>query len=111
MKKWLQRKFINLLTRHLFNGVTEHDILIIPKKGVIVYKGRVLTPEHSDKIKNDASIFANSVLWKHLRDDAKFQANKMMFEKSESAVDINNGKIMLYLLEVIDKKMRQLSNN
>jgi len=110
MKKWLQRKFINLLTRHLFHGLTSEDILSVKAKGVIMLKGKPLSKDRVDKIKHDASMFANSSVWKFIKDSARYQASVMALEKSESKVDTMNAKIMVFLLQEIDSVLKKLSN-
>lgn len=110
MKGWLQRTFINLLVHHLFNFVTEDDVLTMRGQNVY-FQGRKLDKETVMKIRVDAKQWKNSLLWQILDTEGRWQANKRMFEKSQTIEDILAGKIMLsYHEDVIKRKLDQLSN-
>lgn len=109
MKQWLRKKLINLLVKRLFNGLTEDDVLKVRGKNVILYKGFKLKPEKIESIKVDAKTFRDSVIWKLLSDDMKYVANKRMFEVSESMDDMMAGKMVLYTIDLINKKLDNLS--
>jgi hypothetical protein len=110
MKSWLQRKFINILVRHLFNTVTEEDILQMRGQSYL-FLGRPLDKEVVIKLKADAKMWRSSSLWQILSTEAKWKANERMFFKGSNPADLLFGKAMLYLLvEVIEQKLEQLSN-
>lgn len=110
MKKFLQRKFIKFLTKHLFNSLTEEDILKAGDRGSIIYKGRNLTKKEIQQITKDAREFKNSIIWKLLKEDATYQAQQRMFRKSENLNDIYAGKLMLHSIDIIDKTISKVSN-
>ncbi len=109
MKSWLQRIFINVLVRHLFNMVTEDDLLRMHGQQYS-FLGRALDRETVIRLKADAKGFRDSSVWKVLSTEAKYQANVRMFEKSVSNADILAGKMMLYTVDIIEKKLDQLSS-
>lgn len=109
MKNWLQRKFVRFLVRGLFNTIDESDVLRIDSKGVIMYQNKPLTREIADKIKTEAGTFNDSLVWEFLTNDMKYVSNQRMWEKSENIEDVLAGKIMLYTIEVMRKKLENLS--
>jgi len=114
MIAYLQGIFVRYLTKHLFNAVSERDLLkAIGKdnKGltIISYKGKRLNPEKVVRIKDSAELFTKSDIWKVLKNEVKFQANRRMYDKSRNVSDILFGKAMLYNLEVMDNKLKELS--
>lgn len=109
MKSWLQKTFINLLVRHLFNLVTEDDVLRMVGR-TITFQGQTLSKEMVLKLAADAKTWRDSMLWQVLATEVRFKASERMFEKSMSVDDMLAGKMALYNLEVIEKKIAQLSN-
>jgi hypothetical protein len=110
MKKRLQRKFINILVKHLFNGITEEDVLVKHKGGKVSYRRGVIPLEQLQGIEEEAQRFQSSMVWKLVKDEIRFMANKRMFVKSNAIEDILFGKTMLYVIEMIDRTLIRLSN-
>lgn len=96
---------MNFLTKHLFNGVWEKDIFRVEGTKVY-YKGRVMSDEHRQIIRDDAEKFANSVLWKLLSDECAYQANLKQFQSGTKEIDVVAGRMMLYNLDIIDKVIK-----
>ena len=108
MRQWFQRKFVQFLVQRLFNTITEDDLLKTIGRDTY-FQGKVLSPEIFVKVKQDAIVFRESLLWKVVSNDAKFRANKQIFESSNNTQDILFGKALLYLLDVIEKKLDTLA--
>jgi len=108
MKKFFQKLLINFIVKNLFNGITEDDILRIVSREVVFYKGKKLPQEDVERIKNEAERFIKSPLWRYLHDEVRYQANLRMFNKSQTVDDILAGKMALWVLEVIRKKLNVL---
>jgi hypothetical protein len=108
MKSWLQRTFINLLVHHLFNAVTEKDILQMKGRD-IYFQGQKISKENALKLKADAKIWGDSMLWQVLSIEAKSAANKRMFDRAVTIEDIIAGKMMLYSIDIIEQKLAQLT--
>ena len=109
IKNYLRRKALHLLTKHLFNAVTEEDVLRTTEKGGIMCKGKALSREMLDQMQNEAEYINNSITFKLLMDDMRYLANQTMYEKSGSFEDMMFGKAMLYNIEVLDKKLKKLA--
>lgn len=110
MKKRLYRKFINIITKHLFNGITEEDIITQRKNGKVLIRGKVLDQETKYTLADQATNFRNSFLWKILRNTLQYHANQRIYTRSNSIEDIHFGKTLLYLIELIDKSLINISN-
>lgn len=108
--KWLKRKLIKWVVRDLFNGVTEEDILNVKSKNQITFKGKPLSKEQVEQLKNDAIAIQGSALWKLMSNDMKYLANKRMFETGETETDLIFGRVMLYWVDVVDTKLKNLKN-
>lgn len=74
------------------------------------YKGHKLERDQVDEIVDDADRFKNSVIWKMLSDDAIYNANYIMFEKSKNFEEMMFGRAVLYAVDIISKRLEQLSN-
>ena len=98
---------LNELVHGLFNGITEDDVMRL-KNGKIVMRSREITKEEIEMIRRDAEVFKDSVIWNILKRELQLAANERMFDKSESIDDIIFGKAMLYNLDIIDKKLKNL---
>ena len=72
------------LIRHLFNAITEDDVLKIVrgKDGKMLLKvGDMLLPEGEYKaIRADARSFKHSRLWGHLLTDMRYEGNRSIYE-------------------------------
>ena len=112
IKNFLQKKFINWLVKDLFNSITKDDILQIVQTGtkkVMLYRGKRLDEATILKLKDEAERLVNSTLWKCLSDEVKYVSNLRMFEKSQTTDDILAGKLALYILEVFERKLKEIS--
>lgn len=109
IKAYLQKKFVNILIRHLFNTVTADDILQQTVHGM-KFRGQLLSKEDAEAIKKGAAAFQDSIIWKVLLKEMQYAANQRMFEKSTSENDILFGKAMLYTIDILDRKIINLSN-
>lgn len=109
MRKWIRRKCIGWMTHHLFNSITEEDILRI-KGGKMYYKGKPMSKEGIDKLKLDALSFENSVIWQILSDEMKYQANQKIFYKAQNSDDLIAAKTLLYLIETMENKLKSIVN-
>ena len=107
LKKYLRNKFINWLVKDLFSPINDNDILKITGTGVF-FRGKKLNEEAVDDLKNDAERFANSAIWKLLSDDAIYQANFIMYSHSKDYDGMIFGKVMLYCVDILKKKIQQI---
>lgn len=109
IKRYLKRKVIEYVTKHLLRSITEGDVLRRGKDGIIRARGRKLSNEMVDQLQNEAEYINNSITFKLLMDDMEYLAHQTMFEKSQSFDDVMFGKAMLYNIDVLKKKINNLA--
>jgi len=110
VKDYLRKKLIHWLVKDLFNALTPDDILTFLPGGFVRYKGKKLVKEEIVEIQESAERFSNSVIWKLLRDDARYNATETMYNQSRDYGGMLFGKAMLYCLDILEKRLQQLSN-
>ena len=104
IKVWL----LNKILKGLFNAVTENDILRY-SNGKMYLGKNLLTDADRISITSGADNLKQMYVWQLLNTELKYLANKQMFEKSNSIDDIIFGKAMLYNLDLLEKKIDNLS--
>lgn len=104
----LKRRILNWLLSHLFNAVTEADGLVY-SDGKFYNQGIEIPPEQADKLTSEAYQIQHTTLWPLLLSSMKWAANKKMYLDSSSDSDIVAGKWMLYTIDIIEKKIINLS--
>ena len=109
IKNYLQKKFINLLVKNLFNAIDEKNIVEVKGRTMFV-GGKETTDDKAQRIKKEAGAFEDSFIWQVVSNQVKYEANKKMFLKSVSTEDILHGKMALWVLEIIEKKLKELAS-
>lgn len=102
-----RQKKLNELVHGLFNGITEYDVMRF-ENGKLIMRSKEITKEEIEMIRQDAQVFKDSLIWNILKRELQLAANERMFDKSETIDDIIFGKAMLYNLDLIDKKLKNL---
>ena len=105
----LKVKVLNYVVRHLFNGITDDDVLALNKKGEVYVNNLLLPKENVKGMASGARSLAKMEIWKILNKEMKNIANQKIYITSSSIDDIIFGKAMLYNLEVLNKKIENLS--
>lgn len=108
VKAYLRRRFINWLVHGLFNTIDEDDILRVVG-GKLTLKGKFISEELKVKLKDDAERFKDSTIWKIIKTESQYVVNKNMFYKGQTTDDLLAGKVMLYLLQILSKKIDSLT--
>lgn len=94
----------------LFNVISEDDILRENPDGSWSLGGKPLAEEIQKQIVAESQVFVKTRLWQQvLQYDAKYQSNKIMFEKSKTEVDMLGGKMLLYLLDIFKTRLKSLN--
>lgn len=101
---------LNYILKHLFNTVTVEDILVYnPNDKTFKVGDEILPSGDKQDIISGAESIRRMYVWKMLNKDLKYQTNKMIYENSQTIDDTLFGKAVLYTLDVIDKKLKHLS--
>ena len=109
MKKYLRKKFINFLVKHLYKTISVDDLLKADKQGRLYIGSKLLTKESSDRFREEAEKILKSPLWPLLRTEVEYHAVQKVLHKSESMEDVVSGKLMIYILDIISAKLKSLT--
>lgn len=105
---FIRRKCIHWITKDLFNALYPEEILRIEGSRML-YKGKELDRERMDEIIDNADKVSNSAIWKLLTDDAIYHANETMYKQSTDFGGMLFGKALLYAIDIMKERMKQLS--
>lgn len=111
----LQKHLARFLIDDVFNTVSEDDVLRIERSGtptkpdVWHYKNNALTQAQVNLLKSQAASFVQSELWVILSSELRWHALQRGLVKSQTAEDIVASKLLLYLVDVIDSKLKSMS--
>lgn len=92
---------------HLFNTVTEDDILRRTPKGY-TFQGRDLLDAEVQSLRAQADSFLQSTLFRTLDKELLYQANRKMYLTSKSDTDLIAGKLIVWTWDVIKSKLHNL---
>lgn len=98
----------NELLKELFNAVTADDVLRY-ESGKLYVADKVLPEADILDIVSGAKSIRDMFVWQMLIRDMKYQANRMMYENSQSVDDMQFGKAVLYAVDVQENKLKNLS--
>lgn len=101
-------KVLTEAVKHLFNTISVEDLLKENPDGTLRFENRVLTPAHKKDLQEQAKILEDLLLWRVLKKDLQYQLNKKMYLESEITADVMWGKLLLYMWEVIETRVKNL---
>jgi len=100
---------LNWIVKNLFNGITDDDIL--HHDGQTLYLGKKpLSQRDVKEIVTGAKVIQEMYAWQLISKELKQIANQTMYEKSKSVDDMVFGKVMLLVIDLIEKKLKKLSS-
>jgi hypothetical protein len=103
-----RRDLLDLAVKRLYNTVDATDILQTTSEGDWVFMGKVLPKGSRELLMAEAEELMGTKLWEVLNADIRYQANKAMFLKSRTELDIVAGKLWLHTLAQINKRLRRM---
>lgn len=109
IKKLILRHATHFVVKHLLKTITEEDVLRPAANGGIMVRGKVISREQQEQLEAEAEYIKNSVTMKLLLKDMEYLAHQTMFEKSSSFDDMLFGKAMLYVIDILKKKIHNLA--
>lgn len=104
----IRERLLNWVVKHLFNGITKKDIFQI-KDGEIYYRERPLKEDQKQRVIERANVYKEDEFWKMLRREVRYQANRKMYYKSKDWQDMFFSKAALWAVEIMEKKVDDLS--
>ncbi len=106
-----KHRIFTLAVKQLFNTISEDDILSEGPDGRWLFEGDFLPNEVRKLLQAEAKQLLGTRLWKVLKADIQYKANKSMFEKSRSIEDLIAGKLWLYTLDTIETRLKRMEKN
>ena len=95
----MRKKLRNYLLRKVFLALVDEDV--VPWNRLDVDTKNVLIA--------DSHLILETELWKRVVQSTKWQAQKMLFEKSQTVEDMIFGKAFLYTIDLLDKRLKTIS--
>jgi len=108
MMNWLRRLLANFVYKHVFNGVTEHDVLR-GHAGTLYYRGTALNDKQINGIIQEARIIKETEVWKLVLNDIRASSNQKIFRSSTSMEEIASARAALWVTDVIERKVTTLA--
>lgn len=106
----MRKSKLNSITSGLFNDpVKEVDLLREVAPGKLVYKGRVLPVNEKNNLISQAKLIKSTPLTGLLLDEIKHLCEKKIYLDSKDQFDIAVGKMGLFIVEQLYKKIEKLS--
>lgn len=96
------------LVKDHYNTISEDDILKKTDDG-LMFEGQKIPDEVVKIISNQADAILRMKAWEIIRNDVKYISNKKMFLSSQSEYDLIAGKLVLYLFNTIEKRLKSVS--
>lgn len=108
--KTIKLRIANYLLKNLFKVVLESEIIHVDKKtGAWYLRGTKLSEEQINSLIQQAKTLQGLELFHLLLAEMKFISNKRMFDEALSTEDLLGGKWMLYTIDVLSKKVYNIS--
>lgn len=99
---------LNELVSNLFNTITEKDILQVKANKMSVGE-KILSEEETKYIREESDGIVNGNVWKYLKRDLQYIANRKMYYESVKNEDLTAGKLVLFIVQSIENRLKTLA--
>jgi len=110
--KWLSDTILKWAMKHLFQGISIDDILLIKKgdrKDTAFMRGLEVPRERMLKLKEECEYFSNSLFWKEICDkNIRYTAQEMGMARKDGDLPLAQG--MILDLNVLKKAIQDIQN-
>jgi len=103
----MKRKILQFLLRKLYLAPTDDSFIKI-NGGIITKNGKPLSKAQTDNYKAQANTLKEMELFNDLLKQLKYNATQSIYYKSQNIDDIIFGKVILYVIELIEKKINAI---
>ena len=103
-----RRVILTLAVKKLFNTIGADDILK-PVGDQWMLEGKPLSKGQIELLMTEAAQLEQMMLWKVLRKDILYQANKKMYLQSENDLHVITAKFWLYTFDVMTTRLRSIA--
>lgn len=112
MLKTAKLAILNWCLKHLFCAATVNDVLVVKRVGQDkeIWRGNTMIPlPEMKELQSQAKTLLKFGVYSDIMQSLKGTANQMLFEKSKTTDDMIFGKAMLYTLDVLDQKLKNIA--
>lgn len=102
-----KHRLLTLAVKKSFNTITKEDILKI-ENGEWTLEGKSLLQAQLVSIQQSASSFKAGIFWRVIQKELRYRANRAMFIKSDTAIDMLGGKTLLFYIDIINSKVEEI---
>lgn len=100
---------LTMAVKKLFNTIGPDDILQPVSGGQWLLEGKPLNKNQVELLMTEAAQLENTLLWKVLRKDVLYQANKKMYLLAENDMQVVTAKFWLYTFDVMRTRMKSIA--
>ncbi len=100
-------RILTLSVRKLYNTISQEDILK-EEGGVWKFQGRELNKATVKLLTVEANQLLGTKLWKVLKTDVLWNANRAMYLQSKSQMDLITGKLWTYVFDCMNTRLESL---
>lgn len=106
--KLLGEATLNEVVKNLFNVTSFEDVLQY-RGGSWQFMGKPMSDQQKSLLVAETQQFSQSYLWRVLKIGLKYETSKKMFEQSQTKEDLIAGKLMLWIINDIDRVITEVS--
>jgi hypothetical protein len=99
---------LNYITKALYNDVKKEDVLVL-KDGKLCLNGKPISDETKKSLANQAQTIMTMDVYKLLMDEMRVLSNKKIYYDSKTEYDIMFAKAILWTIDVLEKKLANIS--
>ncbi len=93
--------------KHLYTTIGPDDIL--HKEGdTYFFEGKPMLPTDYEELREEARTLLGMKLWRVIKADLRFSLSRKMFEEANVELDLVWGKLLIYLDDIIRKRLQTL---
>lgn len=101
---------LNFVLGDLFNATLRKDIVKYNERaGCFTIANEVLSPKATQELIDGARVLKELSFFKYLCDDLEYDAKHRMYEKVNVIEDANFGRAIIYILDIMRKKVVEVS--
>ena len=101
------RILLRYVVRNKLKGVTINDLLRVEDSRVFIGKTE-LKREEILKLRAEADIFENSLLWRLMSNNVYWIANFKMMKEADSEFEMTNGRMMTLCIDTLEEFISRL---
>lgn len=104
-----RRVILTLAVKKLFNTIGPDDILKPSSPDQWMLEGKLLSKGQIQLLTNEAVQLEGMLLWKVLKKDILYQANKKMYMLAENDLQVVTAKFWLYTFDVMTTRIKSIA--